>query len=327
MTHISFRLTLILLLALLLGACGGSASDADMGRDSAGAMAEAPVESQGEMAAEESAMDGGDAVAGSGDEASQALAQAQTNRKIIYTGSLQLRVDDPRLVSQALQALAQRYGGYVSGANLYEEYDKSYRASVQLRVPADNFDAAMAELRNLASEVLNESIGTQDVTDRYVDLTARIDNLERTEEELQLLLSDSRERGAKTEDILAIYRELTEIRGQIESLQGQLNVLADQVSLATINVELMPPDAQVEIVNEGWSITRTLRQALRTLTEGLQLLTSLVIYFLIAIAPILAIGLLALYVLYRLLRWIAQRARQGMPPAPPAPPPSTPPTD
>jgi hypothetical protein len=236
-------------------------------------------------------------------------AQAPSTRRIIYTGSIQLRVDDPRAEANTLPALAQRYGGYVSYARVYEYRTDEYRAEIQLRVQADQFDAAMSELRGMGTEILNESINTQDVTERYVDLEARIENLERTEEELQILLTEARENQGTTEDILSVYRELTSIRGEIESLQGQLNVLADQVSLATINVELVPPEAQVEIVDEQWSISRTVREALRTLVAALQGLADVTVTFLIAVAPILLMLALVLYILYRIARWLFNQLR------------------
>jgi hypothetical protein len=255
-----------------------------------------------EPAAEETAGEaasGGDGAISEG----QPQAQAQLDRKIIYTASLQLRVEDPRAVALSLQALAQRYGGYVSGANVYQIDEDSARATVQLRVRTEQFDEALVEIRALAIEELNASIDSQDVTEEYVDIEGRIENLERTETELQALLTEAREQGGETEDILAIYRELTNVRGEIESYQGRLNVLSDAVDLATINVELVPPETQVELLDERWSATRTIRQAARALTGALQGLTDLTIYFLIAVAPILLLGALVLYVLYRLLRW------------------------
>ncbi len=264
--------------------------------------------------------------AGSADmdvESEQALAQAPLSRRIIYTGGIQLRVEEPRQLLQTMGSLAARYGGYVSNANVFELYDGTYQASVQLRIQADQFDVALNELRELSIEVLNETRSTQDVTERYVDLEARIENLERTEEELQLLLTEAREQGGETEDILAVYRELTSIRGEIESLQGQLNVLADAVTLATINVELVPPEAEVRLLDEEWSLTRTVREALRDLTDGLQSLVSATVYFLIAVAPRLAIMAVLLYGLYRVALWLRDRLRRPAPPAPPVTPPTS----
>lgn len=305
------RFLLIVMLSLLLAACGGAAVPNERVSEEAGA---APPPAAEPSSAEREATDG----AAGGE--NQGVDPALANRKIIYTGFIQLRVAEPREVAQSLQGLAAQYGGYVSSANVYEYREGEYRASVQLRVSAEQFDATLAALRALGDEVLSEQLDTQDVTDQYVDLTARIENLERTEHELQALLSEAREQGGDTEDILQIYRELTNVREQIELYQGQLNVLADAVTLATINVELVPPEAEVEIVAEGWSATRTIRQAIRTLTEALQGLADFLIYFLITGLPVLLVLALFGWLLFRFMNWLSARLRRPKPPAAPVAP-------
>ncbi|MGH2543866.1 MAG: DUF4349 domain-containing protein [Ardenticatenaceae bacterium] len=307
------RILLFLLVAILLVACGGAQQGGAPASDTAARPAEAPAEEPagGEEAIEAAAAEERAALledrADAGNSATgvegEAQAQAQLDRRIIYTASLQLRVDDPRAIALSLQALAQRYGGYVSGANVFQIDENSSRATVQIRVQAEQFDEALVEIRSLATEELNATIDSEDVTEEYVDLEARIENLERTETELQALLTEAREQGGKTEDILAIYRELTGVRAEIESFQGRLNVLRDAVQLATINVELVPPETHVELLDERWSALRTVRQAARTLTEALQALTDLSIYFLIAVAPILLLVALFFYVFYRIALW------------------------
>lgn len=300
------RYPFLLLVLFLLVACGGAPAEQVVARESASedssasveyetseeAMAEEePMEIEGEFANEASASDGSQA------------SQAALNRKIIYNASLRLRVDDPRIIAQSLQAVAQRYGGYISHANVYETYEDSYQADVQFRVNAEQFEAALEALRALAIEVIDEQRDSQDVTDQYVDLQARIENLERTESELQILLTEAREKTNKTEDILSVFRELTRIREEIEVYQGQLNLLKDSVSLGTINIALIPPDAPVNLVDEGWDPMSTVRTSLRTLTEGLQALADFSIILVLNILPFLLIFAAVGYALVRIARW------------------------
>lgn len=304
----------LLLLILLLAACGGAGSAPDQSAPSydSGASGVAPEEPPaGEMEAARESMPPPEG--GGGSEGGADVAQAQANRKIIYTGYLQIRSADARVMANQIQGIATRFGGYVSQENVYESNQEGiFQGEVQIRVTSDKYNAAMEELRRLG-DVLNEQSETSDVTDQYVDIEARINNLKRTESEIQALLAESRQRGASTEDILNIYQELTSIREQIEVYQGQLNVLADQTSLATINVSMVPPQAEVKIIEEGWSFTRILREAARDFTRTLQGMIEAGVYFLVAVLPWLLVWGLILYFLIRALRWLAGKVLGSAP--------------
>jgi DNA repair exonuclease SbcCD ATPase subunit len=304
------RYPFLLLVLFLLTACGGAPSEAPseafVVREMAG---EAEYEVSEEAAEAEMVADV-DVIGNQPPSDDSQASQSALNRKIIYNATLRLRVDDPRITAQSLQAVAQRYGGYISHANVYETYDDSYQADVQFRVNAEQFEAALEALRGLAIEVIYEQRDSQDVTDQYVDLQARIENLERTESELQILLTEAREKTNKTEDILSVYRELTSIREQIEVYQGQLNVLKDSVSLATINIELIAPEAPVDLVDEGWNPMTTVRTSLRNLTEGLQALADFAIVLVINILPFLIILGGVGYAFLRSIRWFRARPTQ-----------------
>lgn len=230
-------------------------------------------------------------------------------RKIVYTSSLMLEVDNPRQEAQALYGIALKYGGFVSNANVYEygedeEGNPTFRADIQLRVAATNFNQAQEELRGMANEVVSEQVTTQDVTAEYTDVESRIRNLQRLEEELQILLTEARERSNDMDEVLNIYRELTNVREEIEILQGRINVLSDLVGLATINITLIAPEvtAQIQVVDETWDPGITAREALRAFTEDLQGLVDDGIWFVFTGLPrllILGIVLLVLYVIGR----------------------------
>ena len=88
-------------------------------------------------------------------------------------------------------------------------------------------------------EVQNQTQGSEDVSERFIDLKARLKSAEREEQSLLSLL----ERSLKVKEILTVERELTRVRSEIERLQGQLNFLEGRVELATISVFLFTPSA------------------------------------------------------------------------------------
>lgn len=343
---------IVLIFIVLLSGCAGSQASEAQYIDAAPAapVAEAQMSRQAFVVEEEAAAESMDfddsnmdtalasvsdtagADGGEADRANQPQApgqreraQSALNRKIIYNAMMSLRVEDPRATGESLQALAASYGGYISSANIYQVREDLYQGTVQLRVNAEQFEAALEALRALGTEVLNEQRDSQDVTDRYVDLTARIENLERTEKELQELLTEAREKSRKVEDVLQVYRELTNIREQIEVYQGQLNLLSDAVSLATIDVELIPPQIEVEIIDEGWNPMRTFRSAIRNLTEGGQTLVDWGIIFVFNILPALLLLALIGFAFRSLRDWL--QARRPLTPKKNPPTPASEPSD
>lgn len=340
---------IVALLVLVLTACSAAASTDESRATTAGGdtggenIMEPAMPSAGAPPMEESESAEGapadmdDALGGGTDgtieEQQQNAQNSQTgDRKIIYTSSLILEVEDPRREAQALQGLAMRYGGFVSSGNVYE-YDEDadgnpiFRADIQLRIPADNFNPAQEELRDMADEVVSEQIGTQDVTGEYTDVQSRIRNLQRLEEELQVLLAQASEREDGMDEVLSIYRELTRVREEIEVMQGRINVLSDLVNLATINVTLVAPEpkpAQIQVLDETWDPGVTFREALRAFTEDLQGLVDGSIWFAVTGLPrLLIVGLfllIAFVIARRIWMWARPYLTSSGPTITPPPP-------
>jgi hypothetical protein len=136
-------------------------------------------------------------------------------------------------------------------------------------------------------------------------------NLEATEKELRALLAEVREKPNSTaEDIIAVHRRLTEIRGEIEQLQGRRNMLDNLISLATIQVELIPDALNQPVVQEGWRAAVVVRAALRALVSTLQFLGEVAIWMVLFFLPLLLLILVPTGILvWALRRWM--RSRRG----------------
>jgi hypothetical protein len=225
-------------------------------------------------------------------------------RMIIWTGNISLIVKDAGESLEKVEAIAKDLGGYVVNSNSWHQ-EEQLRANLTIRVPSGEFDAAMARLKELAIRVENRNISTQDVTEEYTDLDARLRNLEATETELLELLTEVRERTSKAEDILAVHRELTSIRSQIEQLKGRMQYLEKMTAMATINIELIPDVLAKPLVVAGWRPTGTAANALRTLVRTLQFIVEVAIWLVIYVLPILVVPLVVLWLIWR--RWRRNR--------------------
>jgi hypothetical protein len=233
---------------------------------------------------------------------------AGVERKIIYNVALHLIVKDSDEAFAEIQGLVQELGGFVSESNIWR--DGEYRrGSVTVRIPADELDDALDKLRALALDVESENIDSQDVTEEYVDLEARLVNERRTEEELQELLETRSEIG-KTEDILEVHRELSVVRQEIERIQGRMRYLDNLSAMATVRIELTPDVLTQPIDVGGWKPQGTARDAIRLLLRTLQFFADAAIVFTLFILPVLLVIAIPIVILVLIIRALVRRSKR-----------------
>lgn len=146
------------------------------------------------------------------------------DRLRVYSAELELlvaRVEESR--EQVITA-AEEAGGYV---------ESSGGEFITIRVPAERFDAVLADLERLG-RIRSRAVRTADVTEQYADLGRRIDLAERTRERFYALL----ERTTDTEERVEILREIRRLTERIERLRGQLDSLDRQIAYSRITVRL-----------------------------------------------------------------------------------------
>ncbi len=198
---------------------------------------------------------------------------AVTDRKIIKTGYLTLTVNDVAVAMNNATLIAKELGGYVVTSNKYET-DDQISGMISIRVPAERFDEAFAKLRQLAIKVPAENTQSQDVTQEYTDLQAQLRNLEATESQLLEFL----QKAQNVEETLQVYRELTNIRGQIEQIKGRIQYLEQTSDMALIEVTLQEAKA---LTQTGWNGLNTFKSAIRGLTSFGRVLIDIAIWLLI----------------------------------------------
>jgi hypothetical protein len=231
-------------------------------------------------------------------------------RMVIHTVDLRLIVKDTQASLEAVQNLTGELGGYVASSRTWHT-EEQLSASLTLRVPADQLNTALEKLRALALEVDSESISGEDVTQEYVDLEARLRNEEAYEKELLALLTETRERTSRAEDILAVYERLTEVRGRIEQIKGRMQYLENMSAMATITVELIPSELMQPITVAGWHPTGTARSSIRALINALQFFVDAAIWIVIFGLPVLIIVALPFAALWYVIRWLRRRKRKS----------------
>jgi hypothetical protein len=308
------RLALILAMGVAIAACNGGGEAADTTFAADGLME--PGATEATSAAEE-------ASAGEGGEGAIAVdLEVAQDRKVIRQAQLQLEADDTRAAIDRIIALGEGAGGFVADAVVHpvEGEQDQPSANITLRIPASELTEVMTAIKGSVEKVISESQGAQDVTDQFIDLEARLTNLETLEVELRALLAEVRQQPeADPDKLLRVYNEISLVRGQIEEIQGQLNYLDDVVDLATLTIGLTPTPAVVPIVEDTWEPVEVARDALRNLVTGLQGLADWGIHFALFTLPmlLLVLGVPALIGFTGYRQWKKRR-----PPTPQSPVPT-----
>jgi len=196
-------------------------------------------------------------------------------RMVIYNAQVSLETGEVQGVLLKIRALAEGYGGYVSSSSRTKD-----TAQITIRVPKDKFRMAIQEIEGYG-KVLDERTTSEDVTERYIDLKARLGNLQKQEKRLHEILA-----MAKTVDeIIRVEKELERVRGAIESLQGQINYLERSVAMSVITVRLTEPPPPFTPPGMNW------KETFETALKGLFAVIRGLIIIVVSVSPFVVIGL------------------------------------
>jgi hypothetical protein len=190
--------------------------------------------------------------------------------------------------------VAARYGGYVESSSMAGARARS--GDLVLRIPSERFDEAMRDIRDLGT-VKQEAISGQVVSDRFIDLEARL----RTWESQEAVLLDLMGQAKSVESTLRIQRELQDVQFRIEQIKGQLRVLEDQTELATIHVAMRESGAPVVAVRDTGT-RPSLAEAWEKAVDGVMGVAYVTVVGLGYLVPLALLGVLVWLAVRRLTR-------------------------
>lgn len=220
-------------------------------------------------------------------------------RKILYTAHLEVIVEDFDVASAALTEFVRTQGGYFSRAEFTGHTGAQRTGDWTIRVPVEQFDALREHVVALGVPQ-RDSLDSQDVTEEFIDVQARIKNKRTQEERLNELMQNA---GEKVEDILALEQEITRVRGEIEQAEGRHNVLTRLTAMATAHVRLVEIKDYVPLSAPSYG--ETLSGTFSESVEALENFGTSILLFLVALVPWLPlIGVVGV------AAWVVQRKRR-----------------
>lgn len=298
----------VVILAFLVGGSGGSSSKSGDVATAGGIRNSAPVPAP--TGGSFGATSGAAGSVAAPEQAAQAAPNAQSApntpdvpvdavNKVVKTGEMDLAVTKGKVATtmDQLIGLATLERGYI--ADSHSDEGTSPSGSVTLRVPVQSFEATINQVRQLRNvKVLSQQTAGEDVTNKYVDLQARVHSLIATRTTFEQILA----RATTIGDTLAVQSRITDVQTQIEQLQGELRVLNDQTTFGTLTVTVDENATKVVATPHHRSgMSAAFHRSLDRFVNGIEAIVG-VIGPLLLIALIAGFAWLAGRPLYRRLR-------------------------
>ena len=213
-----------------------------------------------------------DAMAASGD------AAAPMERKIVRNAQMSIVVDDVDAVVSRVTGLVAAQQGFVVHSSRFGTGEEE-RASMSFRVPSEELDSVLAQIREWATTVDNEQTSARDVTEEFIDTEARLNSLKATEAKYLDLLT----RAETVEETLNVQRELENVRYRIESSEGRLRFLRQTTSLSLVNLEISTTERAKPLLVAGWNLTDMATSAIRGLISTARAIVNVLIWVVVFI--------------------------------------------
>ncbi len=211
-----------------------------------------------------------------------------TNRLMIYTATVSLKVKNVTTAINKITSLTEEFGGFIQEINIYgTERKEGY---ITVRIPQTNFQEFLKKIASIG-KLENKKVEGQDVTEKFIDLQARLNNSKKEEQRLLQIL----EKAETVDEILKVEKEIKTVRTEIDTLTGQIKFLQRRITYSTIKISLEEPAPQppwLQLPETDWSYP--LELGLTILLDLIQAIITLTI----ALSPIAIPGFL-IYKLYR----------------------------
>ena len=209
------------------------------------------------------------------------------SRKLIKNGQLTFETPDLSQTKTRINELIKKHKAYLS-KDSENELDGRINVHLTIRVPAQYFDSLLNDISKGIEKFDYKQIKIKDVTEEFLDVTARLKNKKELEKRYLEILKQAK----NVSEILEVEKEVGKLREDIESAEGKLKYLQDQISLSTLEVSFYK-----EVYYQS-SFGKKTKEALKDGFSGLKS------FFLglMRIWPFLIIGFLILVVVRRRIK-------------------------
>ncbi|GAB4260692.1 MAG: DUF4349 domain-containing protein [Vicingaceae bacterium] len=216
------------------------------------------------------------------------------DRKIIKNATISFQTSSINDTKNLLVAKTKAFGGYIANDNITDYgYQQQY---LEVRIPANKFESFLSSIKASAKKIDHQEINTNDVTEEYIDIEARVKTKKALKDRYVELLN----KAQSVKDILEIEREISQLQEDIESIEGRLNYLKNQVAFSTFYLTFY--ETQSSAFDFGDKIKDGLKNGWKNL-----------LWFFVGLAhiwPFILILLIGVYLLVRLIKKSSRKNKQ-----------------
>jgi len=165
---------------------------------------------------------------------SSSLLQSIGDQEINRAASLLLATRDFDSVRSRMEGIVRSHEGYVDELEVGGRQGTGRTLAATLRVPVEEFDATLAELKALGYAE-QESQSSEELGSETESLDAKLAAARVTEDRLNRLV---RERSGRLGEYLEVEQEIAKVRGQIEELVARQERHAERIRYGAIRLSL-----------------------------------------------------------------------------------------
>jgi hypothetical protein len=197
--------------------------------------------------------------------------------RIVQSAELDMVVANCAQTRKKIEEIAVTESGFLQSSVLEQNW-----AKISLRVPAARFAGVRSTLRHLALSVRQDTVSEADVSQPYVDLEAQLASLRAEEQQFLEIMK----KAHSVPDVLAVTKELSGVRGQIQWKEAEYRRLKARVDMAEINLFLWQASGDGE-----WAPGASIRSAWTSLLRSLTNLADFLIWLLVNLPLLVLWGL------------------------------------
>lgn len=215
-----------------------------------------------------------------------------SERLIIQDTELSLQVKDVTDTIGKIEKTTREFGGVLISSNLSKP-NGAASGHISVRVPEEKRKEAVAAYEGMAIKVVSESVNGTDITDRYVDLQARLEVLQKTKSKFEDILS----KATAVSDLLNVQQQLISLQSQIDGINGQQKYYEQSAKLTKITIYLSTDELALPYApTNEWRPMVIFKEAVRSLVGMIRAIGSVIIWTIVFLPIIIPIVLIIRYI-------------------------------